>query len=504
MARFTVTGNTLLSAGTVDAALAAYKGRRTMDELRRAAAALQQAYRDAGYGAVVVYVPEQSPADGAVTIAVVEGKLATVTVVGNRQFSTAGIRRALPLLREGSTPRVQDIDRQIQLANDNPARQIAVTLEPGGGPGEVDARVVVTERPVTRWSVSVDNTGNAQTGELRAAVAWRHANIGDRDEQLLLQFQTSPTRPDQVAIVTGSWSHPFHGAGVRLDAYAAYSNVDGGNTATPAGNLQFTGKGHVVGTRATWLLGRSGEVEARLGVGLDRRAYLNDCAIVGLPPGACGPAGESVVVHPATLELTLQRGGSVPVGVNLALSRNLDLGGRHAQPADFDAVRTGAPLGYTMWRFGAFASAAIGGDWRIAGRLVAQASDDALVPGEQFGVAGAGVVRGYAEREVVGDSGHALSIELVGPELLKARGGADAPHSLRWVAFGDSGRVSNRLGAECIQRRTRCTLSALGLGLRWSSGPGQVRLDLARAGRDGNRTERGDWRVHVAGSWAFE
>lgn len=501
--RYKVEGNTLLPAAMVEAVLAPFRGQRTLAEIRNAAAALQAAYREAGWGAVVTFVPEQTLRGGEVAIGVLEGRIVKVEVTGQQHTSADSVRRSLPALREGQTPRVRDIDSQIALANENPARQLALTLEPGAKQGEVDARITVTEQPPVRWTASVDNTGNSQTGHLRAALAWRHANLSDAGDTLTLQVQTSPSKPADVLVLSASYSRPFAASGLRLDSYVAYSNVDGGNTATAAGSLQFVGKGRVLGARLTKLLPRWGESEQRVGLSLDRRAYVNDCSIAGLPPGACGPAGESVTVQPLTLEYTLQHPSDPSAGFNIAWSNNLDLGGSKARPANFDAVRSGAPLRYSMWRVGGFINPDIGGDWKLAARLAAQVSTDALVPGEQFGAAGAGTVRGYSEREVVGDSGYALSLELASPNLLKAADG-DSPRSLRVVLFGDVGRASNQLDSECRQGHTRCSLSAVGAGLRWAAGPGQLRLDLARAGQPGTKTEKGDWRLHLAGSWFFE
>lgn len=502
---FKVSGNTLLQAAEIDAVLAGYTGQRTLDELKQAAAAVQELYRRAGYGAVIAYVPEQTVGSGVATIAVLEGKVAKVVVIGNQQFSTDSIRRSLPLLQEGQTPRVAALDSQIQLANENPARAIAVTLEPGARQGEVDARVNVTERPAVRWTAALDNTGNSQTGDVRASLAWRHAALWDQDHQASLMFQTSPSKPSRVKVFTGSYSAPFYGAGMRLDAYAAYSNVDGGTSPLGTGTLQFAGKGHVLGARLTKLLPRLGEVDQRFGAGLDRRSYLNDCTVFTPLPSSCGSAGASVTVNPLTLEYTLQRGGSFPLGANLSFSTNLDLGGSHGEQADFTAARPGAPLRYSLWRVGLFASPELGGDWKLQARLQAQVSGDPLVSGEQFGLAGASAVRGYEEREVIGDSGAFASVEVLSPELL---GGAAAAQSLRVAGFVDAGQVTNKVTSvsqqTCRASLRRCSLAAVGMGLRWTNGPGQLRLDLARAGNDGTRTDSGSWKLHLAGSWAFE
>ena len=129
--QFVVSGNTLLSQDALDAALARFKGERTLAELQNAALVVQALYRDAGYGAVVAYVPPQTGTPGQATIVVLEGRVSHVYVAGNHQFSDANIRRAVPQLREGETPQVRRIDAQIQLANENPSRQISLALEIG-------------------------------------------------------------------------------------------------------------------------------------------------------------------------------------------------------------------------------------------------------------------------------------------------------------------------------------------------------------------------------------
>ncbi|KQP35448.1 hypothetical protein ASF44_19075 [Pseudorhodoferax sp. Leaf274] len=498
---FRIEGNTLLPEASLQAVLAPFKGERSLADLKQAAAAVQEQYRQAGYGAVIAYLPEQRRADGAVTIRVLEGRVGRVVVLGNTAFSEANIRRSLPLLVEGQTPQVQRLDAQIQLANENPAKQLAVVLEPGQQQGEVDARINVTERPVGAWSLSADNTGNRETGRYRVGLAYQNFALWDLDHQLMLQAQTSPDHVDQVKIFSGSYRIPFYGQGLAWDLYGAYSSVDGGSTSTAAGALQFNGRGRVLGTRLTKLLPRQGERDQRVVLGLDQRAYLNDCAIAGLPAGVCGGAGESVTVQPLSLEYQLQQGGALPYGANIALVHNLGLGGRNSGQADFEAVRPGARRDYSIARLGGFVQVGLPRDWRVQARANGQLSNTALVPGEQYGLAGASAVRGYEEREVSGDQGVSGSIELVGPELGAAL--SESIQSLRLLAFVDAGRVWNRGGAPCLGNRDACSLASVGLGMRLVAGGLQLRVDLADALKAGTRTDRHDLGLHLQAIYSF-
>ena len=121
---FQVQGNTLLDAAAVQAALAPHTGARTLADLQKAAQAVQALYVQAGWAAVVVYLPPQPVADGVVTLNVVEGKVGQVLVQGNQRLSAARVRAALPSLVQGATPRVRRIDAELQIANENPAKTI--------------------------------------------------------------------------------------------------------------------------------------------------------------------------------------------------------------------------------------------------------------------------------------------------------------------------------------------------------------------------------------------
>ena len=498
---FQVQGNTLLDAAAVQAALAPHTGARTLADLQKAAQAVQALYVQAGWAAVVVYLPPQPVADGVVTLNVVEGKVGQVLVQGNQRLSAARVRAALPSLVQGATPRVRRIDAELQIANENPGRSMAVLLGPGAAPGEVQATVKVDEQPVHRFSASLDNSGNSRTGELRLGLGWQHADLTGHDDALSVNLQTSPTEPSMVRVASLGYRWPLPGLRAAVDLFAAYSNVDGGTQTIAAGDLSFAGAGRILGARTVWYLPRLGEFDQRLTTGLESRAYLNDCSVAGLPAGACGAAGESVSVQPLSLEWAAQQGGSTPMLFTVGVTHNLALGGKHGDQADFDAVRPGAPRRYTVWRGGAQGSMPVLEDARVAARLSLQHSGDALVSGEQFGLGGALSVRGYEERELSGDSGWQLSVELLSPRL-----GADwlpASADLRLLAFADAGEVHNQDGLACRAGSATCRASSVGVGLRLGWGPVQLRADVARAMQNAITTERGDWRAHVAISASF-
>lgn len=499
--RFVVTGNTLLPAHAIDAALAPYRGERTLAELQQAALVVQDLYGRRGWGGVVAFVPPQPVSAGTVEIRVVEGRLTEVSVQGQQAFTEANIRRSLPALAPGSTPNLRHIDAQVQLANENPSKQVQVVLQPGRAAGEARAALNVADQRVVRGWVGLDDTGNTRTGRWRANFGVQHANLFDLDHVASAQFQTSPTRPSRVRVLSGAYRIPFYAQRLAFDAFAAHADIDGGTSATLAGNLSFTGKGRLFGARLSHYLSRVGEIDQRVAAGIEHRTYINSCEIAGLPPGACGPAGESVSVQPLVLDYTARRSGERPLGLAVSLQHNLHFGGARSGAQHFEAVRPGARPRYTLLRVGLSAAAPVATGWQLQGRLNTQFTGDRLVPSEQFGIGGAASVRGYEERELAADRGAAASAELVGPDI--ARRVRLEAGELRLLVFADAGWVGQRDDTPCRDMRTSCSLRAVGVGARAETGRLKAALYVAAPLADGARSERHHGRAHVALSYSL-
>lgn len=102
---FRVLGAVVLPRIAIERAVYPYLGAdRTINTVKEAADALEKAYKDAGYGAVYVDIPEQEVADGIVRLKVTEGTLESVHVRGERYYSRRQILAALPALEPGRHP----------------------------------------------------------------------------------------------------------------------------------------------------------------------------------------------------------------------------------------------------------------------------------------------------------------------------------------------------------------------------------------------------------------
>lgn len=500
--RFQIEGNTLLRNDELDAVVQPFTGKsRVYGDVKRALEALRQRYLASGYSVVWVVAPEQNLDRGFVTLRVIEGRIGTVSIEGNRFYDDDNIRASLPALRENTSPRAGDISANSQLGNENPAKQVDVVLRPGAQAGVVDAVVDVIDVAPFKAFMTFDNTGNRQTGEYRLGVGVQHANLFNRDHVGTFSYVTSPEKANQVKLYSASYRLPLYSLGDSMDFIAAFSDVSAGTTQTVAGPLAFSGQGTVYGVRYNRLLERRGVYSHRLVYGLDYRAYKNSCSLGVFGVAGCGPAAADVTVRPVSVAYSgnWNQPGRI-TDFYVALTQNLP-GAAKGRESDFNAARpdlnggSGAPANYRILRFGGSTVGALESNWQVRAALSVQYSPDALVSGEQFGVAGAMAVRGFLEREVARDSGYFANLELYSPNPVGTM--VPGEGNLRGLLFYDIAMAANNpLPGEL---RQKVSIASVGAGLRWNIQRNfNVRFDLARVVDAGGSKAPGDLRGHVS------
>ncbi|MFA9216434.1 MAG: ShlB/FhaC/HecB family hemolysin secretion/activation protein [Sphingomonadaceae bacterium] len=447
-------GAHVLSESRLQALVAPFVGpQRSMDDVARAVAAVKAAYVAAGYPIVQVYAPEQTVHSGSVLVRVTEGQLVKVELAGLQAYSAANIRASLPPLREGEAPNTAALVAAVLLANDNPAKQLAVNFSAGSSAAEVQARVDVDEDRIRKLGLSLDNAGNSATGRERIGLSYQHANLWDRDHVLSLQLMTSVEQPGKAASLTGGYRIPFYQAGLTLDLVAAYSD-NKSDAVSAAGPLFFSGKGVYAGLRLNQALASRGDYRHKLVYGIDYKDFKNSCSIAGIVLDACGTITDiplSLAYQGQLAKRTYQW------GVGLSYFHNLP-GGPHGQaerygtrPRSWQALRGSAYLNLPF------------ADWQWRTTVNGQYSNSALIPAEQFGAGGATSVRGYDERTAAADRGLMANLELYTPELAATLGLARR-HSLRALLFYDAAWLRNSDAAALAASH----LASVGLGVRYA------------------------------------
>ena len=486
--RFVIEGNTLLPQEGIDRAVAPFSGKeKDFADIQRALEALEEAYRSAGWGLVQVVLPEQDITKGTVRFRIVEARLSKVVVEGNQNFSAANIRRSVPALREGTTPNSRETAKNLQVAAENPGKQTTALLRSGENEGEVIAVVQVVEEKPWKISATLDNTGSAQTGDYRLGLGFLHANLFDRDHMLTAQYITSPGKWDEVKIFGAGYRIPLYSQGASIDVVAGYSDV---NSGTVQNLFTVSGSGTIGALRYNQHLPRLADYEHKIVYGLDYRAYQNRVLT----------QGQSIVpditVHPISAYYAgTYRASGNDFSFYLYAAQNVHPHGNDATDDVFKATRADAKASYRLYRYQAVYSRVFLKEWQFRATLNGQHSDEALIPGEQFGVGGAETVRGFQEREVANDKGFRTSLEVISPDFGEKIGGKDF-HTRALVFFDTASVYRNKAQPG---EATEQSISSAGFGLRFALGKtASARFDYARVLDGGGAQGKGDQRLHFS------
>jgi hemolysin activation/secretion protein len=500
--RYVLEGNTLLSQDAADRVLAPYVGpSKDFGDVQRALEALQGAYQSIGYGGVEIRLPEQELERGEVRFVVIEVKVGKVTIEGNQHFKAANIRRSVPALREGTTPNSREIAESIRLANENPSKQSAVLLRGSEREDLVDATIRVTDIDPERWSMTLDNTGNENTGRGRLGIAYQHANLFDRDHVLTAQFITSPTKIKEVSVYGVGYKIPLYARGDSVEFVAGYSNVDSG---TVQDLFLVSGQGSIFGARYNQALPKWRELEHKLVYGLDYRAYQNQVA----PEGTPGSLVPDATVHPFSLTYNASlRSTGQDLSFYANFTQNIP-GGTDGQDEDFKKLgaRFGVgSAGYRLFRGGFNYVRVVKADWQFRANFNSQYTDDALIAPEQFGLGGADSVRGFNERYVANDKGYRTTLEMYTPDVAKSVGFGEG--RLRFLAFYDTGALRRNYTQPNEQEAVNLDSGGLGVRLNYRTNL-TARLDVAHVFHDGSGYSEPDNRrnikkLHFSMAWVW-
>ena len=438
-----------LSQQETDAILGRHLGaHKSLDTIEAATRALEDAMRERGYSFHRVIVPSQRPTAGELRLRVLRFNVAQLAVSGNQHFSSENILRALPELRLGQSPDVRELSRQLSLANEHPAKRLSIQIKESQKRDHLDAEVRVRDVPAAQTFIGLtghtgdhDNTVNRNTGYTRLTIGHQQSNLFDRDHAATVAYTTSPDHLDDVKQIGAFYWLPLYGYHTTLNAYWTYSDVDTGTVGVAGQSFDMSGRGEFWGLRGTYALPKFGLVSQNVSLALDDRYFKSDV-------GFQGTALPSNVV------------GSRPLSLRYTARHEQAEGGRGGRADDdlaYTTARVGAHRNWNAYRYGIDASYSFSGGWNLSGRFRGQYADEALIPGEQFGVGGSGSVRGLRDREVTGDRGHSFTAELQTPELYAG---------LAPFVFLDYGSVKHVVPVVGVDSSN--SASSVGVGLKWN------------------------------------
>lgn len=404
---YDVDGNSVLDEKAIDEAVEPYLGPgRTPDDIDKARAALESAYRDRGYRTVSVDIPKQTVRDGVVHLQVVEARVGHLNVVGSKYHSLDEIKQDAPSLAEGSVPNFKDVQDDIVALNQQADRKVTPALKAGATPGTVDVDLVVTDQLPLHGSVELNNRRSQDTSELRASASLSYDNLWQLGHSLSLSYQTAPQNQSDARVFYASYLARFDTSPFSLLFNAIKSDS---NVAT-VGSTNVIGKGQTYELKGILSLPSTPDFYHSLSLGAAYKRSNNRIALGG-------NSFESPVTYfPLSLGYTsVSRGSTSVTQADFTLNFAPSALGSTATSLDNNRFNAHGQqlyfkenLGYTHnWSGGAQ------GYLRLTGQL----TDQPLLTSEEFGAGGLDSVRGYLEAEALGDYGINGTLELRSPSL---------------------------------------------------------------------------------------
>lgn len=499
---FIVEGNTLLpdhpldddpnsplkAFPTIQSELEGFIGTaKTVDDIEKARASLEEAYHKQGYPTVLVNIPEQTLENGMVRLDIVESTIRRVRITGNEYFTRENILTDMPTLRQGEVLNLPHLQEELMMVNRNGDMRVEPTLTPGKEFGTVDVELKVKDSRPLHGSLELNNRNSNDTTDLRLNGVLRYENLWQKEHSVSAQFQTSPQDTDEVQVLSASYvlPTPWHDDH-RLAFYSVWSDS---NTAFGEG-FQMIGSGFIFGARYVMPLQPLGDFSHNISTGVDYKdfdettSFFDDdlkTPITYLPFSLSYSGLYSGETHSTQFN----------IGVNMAFrdmvtdQREFEVKRYHAR-ADYIYLTAGVEHERKLpWETSAFV--------KVGGQL----ADQPLISNEQFSTGGMESVRGYKESSSAGDNAIHSTVELRGPDLgVMVPALASIPFKAEPFAFYD---IANLTVIDPLSGQEGNTnIQGTGVGLRGSvSEHVDYETDLAWALRDqGDNVEAGDTMVY--------
>ena len=427
---FQIDGNTVLDDESLERAVYPFLGPdKTVEDVEKARASLEEAYRKKGYPTVVVSIPEQNVDAEQVHLAVLEGSIETLRVTGSRYYELGKIREGVPALAEGQVPHMPKVQDQVStLAQQSADRNVTPILRAGSTPGKMEVELRVKDELPLHGSVEMNSRSSENTSYSRLIASVRYDNLWQKFHSASLQYQVSPEASAEVQVWAGTYVLPTGWADTRLALYGIgiSSNTQLG---VNIGGLSVVGAGSIYGARLVKPLPGLDNVAQSLTTGVDYKSF-------GQGVNQAGGNTEQPSISYASF-MTGYDGSwrQQAATTSLNVSGHFSIRGMGNNAEEFASKRNGASPNFLYLTSDLKRQQILPLDFRVLARAGGQASMSNLISNEQFSAGGPLSVRGYHQTELLGDSGVNLSLEFHTPKLVP--NDWDDLQNLRLLAFID-------------------------------------------------------------------
>jgi hemolysin activation/secretion protein len=441
---FRITGNTALSEQELLPLTASAVGRKlTLKELEDVAGLIAQAYHDEGYTLASAYLPAQDFSDGIIDIAILEGRLSSLTIEGNRFYSTEFIRQGFSQVLAEPAIKPLSLERSLLLLSDSMDLKVSATLEPGATTGTTKVLAKVEDQRPIHARLDVNNFGIPIISRYRFGAG---ADVGNLlvEGSLLKLDGIIGDDPTKLQFLTMAYQAPLNGRGTKLVLSGSTGRFDVGGALA---SLGITGKIRTYDISITHPLIRQRLETLTIEAGFaskDNPLFVSG-ALAGDDHLRIAKVGINYDRTDGTGRTFLSLYGYQGLGKVLGGMADNDPQATR-QGVDNRFTKAAASLGRIQ---------SLGREYFLILQGTGQMSTGPLAIIEQFMLGGADTVRGYQLGERLGDDAYAVTAEVRTPAYL--------PYT-QFVAFFDhgAGRVHQPAAGEARYH----ALTGAGVGIR--------------------------------------
>lgn len=432
----------------------------TLETIAEIQKTISDYYRDCSRPLLTVGVPDQDVTDGVLRLVLIESTLGCVVSKGNCWYPdymlTSQIRSPCGCPIEAKT-----ILEDVAWLNRNPFRLTDVVFTPGSEPNTTDIELITQDRFPLRFYGGGDNTGTIITGRARwfAGVDWAWNFLFD--QILSYQFTTSSDFKNLISH-TGSYR-----------AFLPWRHVlfmFGGYASTKPDIKDFASEGYNAQGSLRYqmpLVLSPNSLYIQPVIGFDYKLERSSLIFTGQNQI---PFSETLA---AVSQVVVGTDVSYENPIHRALFQWLFFWSPgdifpHQSDSEYNALRAGAVPSYL------YSTILLSYEYRSPRDYVywvqfrGQKATKPLLQSEEFALGGYDTVRGYDEREFIGDNGYCFNLELRFPtwSFFKCRKYRD---EWTFLAFFDYGLATNQ--QRIIDEQKSAFLLGIGPGLRFSIHP---------------------------------
>jgi len=501
-----VDGNTLLETITVELALLPYLGPdKSYDDVNAARGNLEKQYKDKGYPAVIVNIPEQEIKNGVVRLKVIESRIDRLRIKGSRYFSLSRIRQQLTSLEEDNLLYLPAVQEQLaKFNNRSPDRSLNPILRPGRTPGTVEVELRVNDNFPVHGALELNNHNSQSTEEARASASISYDNLWQKEHSFSMQYQTAPANREQVKVFSATYLYKLE----QSDNLLAFYGVRSRSNISTIGELTVIGDGDILGVRAIIPFEAQRNYYHNATFGID---YKNFKESLSFDNADSMDTPIDYFAFSAQYSGTLQNRYSshqINAAFNFGI-RGLDdddvpcfelNNGDFIFENEFECKRFNAEPNYSYVRLGWTYSQDIKKGFSFHSRVNAQLTGSNLISNEQFSAGGAQSVRGYFESQLLGDRGVVGKVELRMPGLNQSN--FKFLNEFYAHVFFDGAKLYTR---EALPSQDSSgILSSFGFGFRlrvWKQF--SFEADLAQVNKPAGDLDKRDTRTHMRFEYRF-